>query len=275
MRVTDSNSEVHPKDGGNSAGLGRCLIEVDPAERGHSKRTRREALAASAIFQACAVLLLVIAPLFATTTRLVSQKYEVIPPYGGMPRANHPETPRRTQPTQIHNQLLKLNSQQIITPTQIPHTVSQGEEEKSGADDLSTTNLAGTGGSGSPEGIGLISLFDDRTGPKPPESVVTSAPIPNAPISISEGVVLGKLTHRVEPIYPAIARQTRTEGTVQLRAIISKDGSIEHLEVLSGSPLLVRAATGAVLQWRFHPTLLNGEPVEVQTYFTVVFHLGQ
>jgi protein TonB len=67
----------------------------------------------------------------------------------------------------------------------------------------------------------------------------------------------------------------KRERTVQLRAIISKDGAVEHLEVISGSPLLVRAATDAVLQWRFRSTLLNGEPVEVQTYFTVVFHLGQ
>ncbi len=83
------------------------------------------------------------------------------------------------------------------------------------------------------------------------------------------------LTHRVEPIYPLIARQARVEGTVQLRAIIARDGSVEHLEVLSGHPLLVHAASEAVRQWRFRPTLLNGEAVEVDTYITVVFHLSQ
>ena len=275
MRVSGTNSRVHSNSEGKSAELGRCLIEVDPAERGRSRTTRREALAASALFQACAILLLVIAPLFATSTRLVYQRYEVIPPYGGMPKASQPLTPQRSQPTEIHNRPPKLNFTQISAPNRIPPTISEGDKEKLGADVLSTTNPAGTGGSGTSVGTGLISLFDDRNGPKPPQPVVTSAPVPHAPVSISEGVVLGKLTHRVEPIYPIIARQTRTEGTVQLRAIISKDGTVEHLEVLSGSPLLVRAATDAVLQWRFRPTLLNGEPVEVHTYFTVVFHLGQ
>jgi protein TonB len=61
---------------------------------------------------------------------------------------------------------------------------------------------------------------------------------------------------------------------VQLHAVIARNGSIESLEALSGHPLLVKAALDAVRQWRYRPTLLSGEPVEVETYITVHFVLG-
>jgi len=61
---------------------------------------------------------------------------------------------------------------------------------------------------------------------------------------------------------------------VRLHALISKSGSVESLEVISGHPLLVRAAMDAVQQWRYKPTLLNGEPVDVDTTISVVFTLG-
>jgi periplasmic protein TonB len=83
------------------------------------------------------------------------------------------------------------------------------------------------------------------------------------------------LIHRVEPLYPRIAISMHLSGTVQLRAIIATDGSVQNLEVLSGSPILARAAEDAVRQWRYRPTLLSGVPVEVETYVTVTFVLGQ
>jgi protein TonB len=76
-------------------------------------------------------------------------------------------------------------------------------------------------------------------------------------------------------VYPPLARQTRISGTVRLHAIIGKDGSVQQLEVLSGHPLLVQAALDAVRQWRYRPTLLNGEPVEVDTTIDVIFSLNQ
>ena len=82
------------------------------------------------------------------------------------------------------------------------------------------------------------------------------------------------LVHRVQPEYPAIARAAHISGRVQLRAIIGKDGAVRELQVISGNPLLVQAASAAVLQWRYRPTLLNGEPVEVETYITANFLLN-
>jgi protein TonB len=77
----------------------------------------------------------------------------------------------------------------------------------------------------------------------------------------------------VKPVYPQIARQTRTQGVVVLEAVISKDGSVDSLRVVSGHLLLTQAALDAVRQWKYRPTMLSGEPVDVITTVTVTFTL--
>jgi protein TonB len=108
---------------------------------------------------------------------------------------------------------------------------------------------------------------------------VGGAPPPPRPTQtrIRQGgaVQAAKLVNRVQPQYPPLARQTRISGTVRLHAIISKDGSVQSLSVESGHPLLVQAALDAVRQWRYQPTTLNGEPVEVDTTIDVIFSLNQ
>jgi protein TonB len=84
----------------------------------------------------------------------------------------------------------------------------------------------------------------------------------------------GNLIYRVQPQYPALARQARVQGIVVLRAMISREGKIENLQVVSGPPLLVKSAINAVLQWRYRPYYLNNEPVEVETQVTVNFTLS-
>ncbi len=84
-----------------------------------------------------------------------------------------------------------------------------------------------------------------------------------------------QLINRAQPVYPELARQTRIQGTVRLHAIISKDGAVQQLEVLSGHPLLVQSAMDAVRQWRYRPTLLNGDPVEVDTTIDVIYSLNE
>ena len=82
------------------------------------------------------------------------------------------------------------------------------------------------------------------------------------------------LVHQVKPSYPQLARTVRVQGSVILEAIIDRQGRVENLKVLSGHPLLIPAAFEAVQQWRYRPTLLNGQPVEVVTQITVNFSLG-
>ena len=82
------------------------------------------------------------------------------------------------------------------------------------------------------------------------------------------------LLDKPQPTYPALARQARIQGQVVLHAIIDKDGRVSELSVISGHPLLVQSALEAVRQWRYRPTTLNGEAVEVDTTITVTFVLG-
>jgi protein TonB len=102
------------------------------------------------------------------------------------------------------------------------------------------------------------------------------APQPTAPphrLKVSHWAD-GNLIYRVQPMYPPLARQARIEGAVQLRAIISKSGTIERLALESGHPMLAGAALEAVRQWRYRPYLLNDQPVEIETEITVNFLLS-
>ena len=92
-------------------------------------------------------------------------------------------------------------------------------------------------------------------------------------LAVSQGVSQGLLLKKVQPTYPANARQARIEGAVQLMATISRDGDISAVKVLSGEPQLAHAAVDAVKQWKYKPYLLNGSPVEIQTQVTVNFTL--
>jgi protein TonB len=83
------------------------------------------------------------------------------------------------------------------------------------------------------------------------------------------------LIKQPKPVYPPLAKAARVQGTVKFQATISKDGTIQNLQLLGGPPLLVQAAMQAVEQWQYKPTLLNGEPVEVITTIDVNFTLSQ
>jgi protein TonB len=88
-------------------------------------------------------------------------------------------------------------------------------------------------------------------------------------------VAEANLIRKVTPVYPALAKSARVQGTVEFTAVISKEGNIENLQLVRGHPLLVQAAKEAVLQWKYRPTLLNGQPVTVITDIIVNFTLSQ
>ena len=108
----------------------------------------------------------------------------------------------------------------------------------------------------------LTSTPATSTGTNPPQQV-----------QVSQGTSQGLLVHKVQPSYPPLARQARVQGTVVLKAVIGKDGSVQDLHVVSGHPMLIQAAMDAVKQWRYKPYFLNGEPVLVQTTINVNFAL--
>jgi protein TonB len=96
-------------------------------------------------------------------------------------------------------------------------------------------------------------------------------------IRVGGNVQQANLISQSDPVYPEIAQQAGIEGTVLLEAIIGKDGSVVNSRVVNSlaHPFLVEAATEAVKQWRYKPTLLNGEPIEVVTSVAVKFRLAQ
>jgi protein TonB len=128
--------------------------------------------------------------------------------------------------------------------------------------------------------VGCLPAVGDVTGPfilnsigvAPPPLPIKPKPVVNPPV-ISH-MMEGNLIHQVQPNYPPLARAARVQGPVVLRAIISRAGTIENLQILSGHPLLTGAAIDAVRQWRYRPYILNGEAVEVETQVTVNFVLA-
>jgi periplasmic protein TonB len=91
---------------------------------------------------------------------------------------------------------------------------------------------------------------------------------------VSQGVSEGLLLSPIQPVYPPIAKAIRLQGKVVIEAIISKTGRLESVNVVSGPDMLRKAATDAVAAARYRPYLLNGEPTEVKTVYTVVFSMG-
>jgi protein TonB len=130
--------------------------------------------------------------------------------------------------------------------------------------------------------MGTITSFTMDGGPNPmmafpsggPTVTVARPPTPER-LSLSGGVTAGMLMAPIHPVYPQIAIVTRTQGAVVVEAIISKVGRIESAHVVTGPPMLRQAALDAVEAAHYHPYLLTGEPVEVQTTVTVVFTLGE
>ena len=228
-------------------------------------RKRRWTTVASFAIECAGILVLVLIPLLYT---------EALPNLNLMTRIEAPPTPPpprhidivSTERLESRNQSEFVNNV-LVAPQRIPPRTAMLVDEVP------------------PEQIGqsVVDGVIGGTSSGPSNSIITEMIRPRGPIvpTLRPPTVYlishldeGQIIRRVQPIYPAIARQTRTQGPVLLEALIAKDGRIEHLSLISGHPLLVHAAMDAVQQWRYRPYLLNGSPVEVQTTITVNFYLN-
>ncbi|MFM2125050.1 MAG: hypothetical protein RL328_1501 [Acidobacteriota bacterium] len=164
----------------------------------------------------------------------------------------------------------------------VPTTVPKGAPRPTTVTDLITTVppdaiLVADPGVGAVNVPPLMPPFAAPEPAKEPAStIVTAAPAPDLskPLRISGGVLAAKLITQIVPKYPPLARQTRVSGIVRLLGIIDRDGHVRNLRVLDGPPLLRQAALDAVGQWVYAPTLLNGQPVEVEAPIDVHFQLN-
>jgi protein TonB len=102
--------------------------------------------------------------------------------------------------------------------------------------------------------------------PQPPQR-------PHKPIHVGGALQASKLIFKVDPVYPPLAKQARISGIVLLEVTVDEGGSVTNVRVLRGHPLLVQAAVDAVRQWKYSPTILNGQPESVIADVTVNFAL--
>jgi protein TonB len=218
----------------------------------------------SFLVQSTAIALLLILPLFYTEglptlkflSRIISLPVPAGPPVASQPHSPTPST-----------------SNFVGTALQTPHWIPRGVPvvDDHGAAPIPNglpTLEGATGPVGDPNRV-LNSILGPTN-----RALIPIRPAVRPPQRVSV-MMEGLLIHRVEPPYPPLAKAARIQGTVQLQAIIGKNGAIQNLQVLSGHPMLVTAAVEAVHQWRYRPYLLNGEPVEVETQITVNFVLSR
>jgi len=188
-----------------------------------------------------------------------------------------PPPPPAAAPVKVVRMIPKqFDAGRLMAPKVIPKEIAMIRE-----DELPPVTGGGVVG-GIPGGIpggsmggvigGILGSVPQAAPPPPP---VVAAPKPVAPqrIRVGGNVQQAKLLNQPKPVYPPLAKQARIQGTVRFNAIIGRDGAIANLVVVSGHPLLVPSALEAVRQWKYQPTLLNGEPVEVVTQIDVNFTL--
>ena len=225
-----------------------------------TKTKQRWTVLVSMIFQVTFLAILLLIPLIYTEAlpkAMLATLLVAPPPPPPPPPPAQVQTVRKTQ---VH----LMDAGKLMAPKAIPKNITIIKEEADPDMGVGGGVLGGVAGGSLGGAIG---------------GVIGGMPAPPKPtasrIKVGGNVTAARLQNKVSPVYPALARQTRISGTVRLHAIIAKDGTVQQLEVLSGHPLLVQSALDAVRQWRYQPTLLNGEPVEVDTTVDVIFSLNQ
>jgi protein TonB len=252
-------SEGSPRE--NLGSLSGCLVDGDAEQRTRQRQVRRRALAISILLQSTVLAALILVPLFGKAERINLTIITPIPPYSPYRSAS------QNSDVQRHHASTQKNPCRFCAPTNIPPTIVT-RDQTSNATQTEETPLENIGPGIPGAGDGFIPLSDPRQRVLPP---------PNTEHHVGPRVVRmttidpAMLIHRVEPVYPPLAIHTHREGRVELRAIIGSDGTIQSLQVVSGDALFLMSAREAVQQWRYKPTILNGMPVEIDTYITVIY----
>jgi periplasmic protein TonB len=238
-----------------------CLVEGDSEQRDRERKIRRRALIISISAQSVALGALALIPLLGKPARIALANVVPLPPYYAHSEPRHSADPAQPRHPHTHNVC------RFCAPTSIPPTIPTSSPEPSDDNDGGAPALDG------PAIPGSISMPDGRDGVRPAPPRQSHAETPHVVHTTHIDPAL--LTHRVEPIYPTLMRQIGRSGRVELRAIIATDGSIQSLQVVGGDPGFYQSAMDAVRHWRYRPTVLNGEAVEVDTYITVFYNIAR
>jgi periplasmic protein TonB len=239
-----------------SAALNSCLVDGDAQQLASARRLRSRSLLISVISQIVVLAALILVPILSKTDRIALANVMPLPPY-------HPPAAPGRGPQRMHRPAPARGISFCLScpPTLARTTITTNAPDPlgdPGPTDGDSTRVCGLGCS---EFVGL-------TGASAP-AVVPPVPVPKI-VHVGH-LDPAMLIHRIEPVYPTLAHQTRREGTVELHAIIATDGSVRSLQVLQGDAMFYQSALDAVGQWRYKPTFLNGNPVEVDTHITVIY----
>ncbi len=237
-----------------------CFVEGTPEQRARQRSIRRRALIISVATQAAILTAIILVPLFGKPERIALANAVPIPPYYPNRAPARPDTPAR--PNTPHPQIRIDNT--LYQPPVIPGRIDERPDPPS-AEPPGPPSGPGT----STPCAACLPIIDTRPQPERPPDVQPQARHRVVMTHLESAMLI----HRVEPSYPVLAKQIHKEGQVELRAIIATDGTIQSLQVVSGDALFLRSAEDAVTQWRYRPTVLNGQPVEIETYITVIYTL--
>jgi protein TonB len=254
------SSEPRSDSQNDFGSLEGCFVEGNREQRARERQIRRRALVISIAAQSAILTAIILVPLFGKPQHLAFANLTPIPPY------YHRNAPERTSTSTQQPPRHKHNI--FNDPFSPPHRIPDHIDASPGPRSPEPPEILSGPGPGAPC-AGCIPLDDNRLQPAPPAEVRPQLPHRLVRTHLESAMLI----HRVEPVYPALARQTRREAQVELRAIIATDGTIQSLQVVSGDQLFLRSAVDAVGQWRYRPTVLNGQAVEIETYITVIYTL--
>lgn len=240
---------------------------------GSQRKRRAFATLAGFAGEAAIALALIAAPMIWPQVLPTPRFMMTISPPAPLPKA--PEHTAAVRPRVAHD-TAPLFRRDLLIPMRIPTHIAQISD--SSLDPPSPTGIAVSGGVGEPGDNPLLGslLNATPTVSKPAQSkppVTQRSPAEPKRIRVSS-LDPARLIHFVEPVFPQIAKSARIEGTVELRAVIGTDGRVRQLDIVSGHPLLRKAAIDAVRQWIYKPPVLNGESVEIVAPIAVVFRLN-
>ena len=237
------------------------MLDVSWAQRSRRSWTTLTSFGVQAAAIAALLLFSLLQTVVLPAARVVSTRISVGRP-APMPLVPRPPTGSATTITSNFSGRAFMQPQHI--PTIIAMGIDSSEPPPPGyIGDGVNTGLPPGGGGELPNTI--------FSGTQP---VLPTPPVPAAHTFRTSSMLEGSIVRRVQPAYPPLARSARIQGAVVLSAVISKAWTIQNLQVLSGHPMLVRAAIDAVSQWRYRPYILNSEPIEVETQITVNFFLS-
>lgn len=242
--------------------LRTCLVEGDSAQEARGRRNKRRALLISIILQILFLTALVLFPLFSNGENIAGRA--VFVPAVPYSRGRVQSRAQSTRPAPRHPEICRFCAPPSIPPIIVTHNPDTS------SDPGTSYGPEIPGVPGGPVIPGLFPSTDSNRQPPPPVTHSHGTERRH----LSEPVQAAMLIHRVQPIYPALATQIRREGRVELRAIIATDGTIQSLQVISGYLLFLQSALSAVREWRYRPTILDGQPVEVGTEITVIYTLS-